>query len=118
MTEPSYTYRAEIVNVVDGDTVDVEVDLGFSATLKMRCRLWGINAPEMRGASAEAGREAKARLRYLIETGGNVLTIKTHKDRQDKYGRYLAELCIAGSPRTINQQMVDEGHAVPYMQDR
>ena len=118
MIEPSYQYRAEITNVVDGDTVDAEVDLGFSAMLKMRLRLWGINAPEMRGASAEAGREAKARLRFLVETAGNVLTIRTHKDRQDKYGRYLAELCVPGATRTINQQLVDEGHAVEYMRDK
>ena len=118
MIEPSYTYRAEVTNVVDGDTVDAEVDLGFDVRFAMRLRLWGINAPEMRGESAERGRESRIRLRDLCFLAGNQVMLKTHKDRQDKYGRYLAELCIAGSPRTINQQLVDEGHAINYMQDR
>lgn len=118
MIEPAYQYRAEITNVVDGDTVDADVDLGFSVRLSMRLRLWGINAPEMRGESAEHGRESRVRLRDLCFLAGNAVVIRTHKDRQDKYGRYLAELCVPGSPRTINQQLIDEGHAVEYMQDR
>lgn len=118
VTRPQYTYRAEIVNVVDGDTVDAEVDLGFSLRFAMRLRLWGINAPEMRGESAERGRESRLRLRDLCFLAGNCVVIRTHKDRQDKYGRYLAELCVPGATRTINQQLVDEGHAVEYMRDK
>lgn len=115
MIEPSYTYRAEIVNVVDGDTVDVLWDHGGDIVRKVRLRLWGINAPEMRGESAEQGREARIRLRDLCFLAGNQVVMRTHKDRKDSFGRYLAELCVPGSPRTINQQMVDEGHAVEYM---
>lgn len=118
MIEPSYTYRAEVTNVVDGDTLDVLWDLGAGTIRKERLRLYGINAPEMRGESAERGREARIRLRDLCFLAGNVIIMRTHKDRREKFGRYLAEIASPGATRTINQQLVDEGHAVPYMEDR
>ena len=103
---------------MDGDTVDAEVDLGFDVRFGMRLRLWGINAPEMRGETAEKGRESRIRLRDLCFLAANQAIVRTHKDRQDKYGRYLAEIAAFGASRTINQQLVDEGFAVQYMQDR
>lgn len=118
MIEPSYTYRAEVTNVVDGDTIDVLWDLGAGTIRKERLRLYGINAPEMHGESADAGRAAKTRLRDLCFLAGNVIIMRTHKDRREKFGRYLAEIAAPGATRTINQQLVDEGHAVRYMEDR
>lgn len=112
-----YEYRATIVKVIDGDTVEAHVDLGFAVSFVERFRLYGINAPETKGESREDGRAATEFLRTLIakHAPDSVLTIHTHKDKREKYGRYLAVL-LAGS-LNLNEVMVNAGHAVPYMED-
>lgn len=116
-----YEYLATPVRVVDGDTVDVAVDLGFRIGMTMRLRLYGINAPEMK---TPAGAPAKAHLADLIESSlvDGRLLIHTQKDRTEKYGRYLATLFAPngptdrdGDPISINDLMVAHGHAVPYL---
>lgn len=83
--EPSFIYRADVVRVVDGDTVDVNIQLGFSIVMrKQRIRLFGINAPEMR---TRHGKEVKKYLANLIE--GRAVTLRTIKDKKGKYGRWL-----------------------------
>ena len=119
-----YIYKAELVRVVDGDTVDLIIDLGFDTLRKERFRLYGVDAPEMNTAE---GKEAKAWLwealqpleAIYIET----LQHKT-KAKRDKYGRFLAVLYsdlgdidanrpmkTPVSPASINAKMVVEGHA-------
>lgn len=113
-----YEYRATIVKVIDGDTVEAHVDLGFAVSFVERFRLYGINAPETKGESREDGRAATEFLRTLIakHTGNSgVLTIQTKKDKREKYGRYLAVLLAGGV--NLNEVMVNAGHAVPYMED-
>lgn len=104
-----FEYDALILKVVDGDTVDLRIDLGFSTFTDMRVRLYGINAPEM---NTQAGKDAKAFLLTLVHEG-TVVTIRTIKDKQEKYGRYLA--IIYAEVGSVNTAMVDNGHAVPYM---
>jgi len=114
-----YTYRAKVAKVVDGDTVDLDVGLGFEMYHKARFRLVGINTPESFGKDAcDAGRAAK---QYLIDLlpPGTVVIAKTSKDKREKYGRMLAELYLCdadGNPLkvTVNQMMIDRGHAKPY----
>lgn len=106
-----YRYRVSLDRVVDGDTVDLWVDLGFRARMKVRFRLADIDAPEMRGETHQAGIESKNRLRSLIIAAGDGLTVATEKT--GKWGRWLATLYDADG-NSLNQRMIDEGHAQPY----
>ncbi len=119
-----YIYKAELIRVVDGDTVDLIIDLGFDTLRKERFRLYGIDAPEM---NTEAGKEAKAWLREVLQPLEAIyvetLQHKT-KAKRDKYGRFLAVLYgelgdidanrpmkTPVSPASINARMITEGHA-------
>ena len=104
-----YRYHAELVRVIDGDTVDLFVDLGFHAHVQIRCRLAGINTPELHGDAKAAGEAAAQRLLALLNL--NPFTVETRKT--GKFGRWLATL-YDQEGRSINQQLIDEGHAVPY----
>ena len=104
-----YNYKVELIKVVDGDTVDLKVDLGFKLFMHERFRLTGINAPEMRGAEKEAGKAAKEFLIDLLKNRNNKdIVIQTEK--QGKYGRWLAIIKVGDS--TVNHVMVATGHAV------
>ena len=88
-----YEYRARITRVIDGDTVEAEIDLGFHVTLTVTLRLAGINAPETRGKERPRGLAATRYLESLLDDlAGDmrVLTVRTRKDVTEKYGRYLA----------------------------
>ena len=109
-----YEYRARITRVIDGDTVEAQIDLGFQVTFTATLRLIGINAPETRGTERPLGLAATRYLESLLDdlTGASrALTIRTEKDLTGKYGRYLAEL-LAGEVN-LNQAMVAAGQAVP-----
>lgn len=85
----TYEYRATVLKVIDGDTVDVAVDLGFHARLDMRLRLAGIDAPELHAADSAPGKAARDALVGVLPPATLVL-IRTEKDRTEKFGRYLA----------------------------
>jgi micrococcal nuclease len=119
-----YIYKAELIRVVDGDTVDLVIDLGFDTSRKERFRLYGIDAPEMR---TEAGKAAKAwlweALQPLEAIYVQTLQLET-KAKRDKYGRFLAVLYddlgdiqanrpmkTLVSSASINARMIAEGHA-------
>lgn len=104
-----YIYNATILRVVDGDTVDAAVDLGFDIHMNMKLRLMGINAPEL---STLEGKNARDWLTTILAGENNQITIRTEKDRTEKYGRYLATLLIGDV--SINQMMIDDGYAVVY----
>jgi len=90
-----YEYRAVVVSVYDGDTIKVDIDLGFGIWKKNETiRLWGIDAPEVRGEERKAGLKARAGLRRLI-LGGDVV-IQTEKDKKGKYGRYIGRVLLDG----------------------
>lgn len=124
-----YEYAAQIVDVVDGDTVRMDVDLGFSIRQRMMLRLYGINTPEVVGASKAAGLAAKDFLVTLLSNGtqgmagGPVcpiwrrVTIKTFKDKGDKYGRLLALVFIGDDPIPVNDKLIAAGHAKAYFGD-
>lgn len=107
-----YQYRATLIRVVDGDTIDASVDLGFSVRVDMRLRLAQINAPEM---NTQEGKAARAFLADALKDGA--LTVETFKDKKEKYGRYLA-VVYAGSAavgKSVNAMMIEGGHAVEFM---
>lgn len=104
-----YEYAATIVSIYDGDTLRADVDLGFDTWRGNEpFRLLGIQAPEL---GKPGGREARDWLRDLLPLGSEV-RIKTVKDRQEKYGRYLAT--IFKGDLNVNEALVDAGHAVSW----
>lgn len=113
---PVYERTATVGKVVDGDTLHLYVDLGCDITVAMTVRLAGLNAPE---TSTVAGRAAKAYVEKWVTTHGPVFRLRTAKDRREKYGRYLADLlpAIEGGP-SLCQELLADGHAVPYLADR
>jgi micrococcal nuclease len=114
-----YEYRIKkVTNVVDGDTIDVEIDLGFSVSYAQRLRLAGIDTPESRTtdkAEKALGLEAKEYLKSKIKDAKNIV-VKTEKpDSSEKYGRILGWVYVDGSNKSINEQMIEDGHAWGYM---
>ena len=105
--EPSYVYRATVTRWVDGDTVDLRVDLGFKMWAETRFRLYGIDTPE-RGQQGWA--EATAAAKQMAPEGSSVM-VTSYKDA-DKYGRWLA--VISAGEINVNAQLMDDGHAVAY----
>ena len=124
-----FVYDATILRVVDGDTVDAMVDLGFSTHKKIRVRLYGINAQESRTrdlAEKKLGLAAKARLKEILDEHNNQVFLKSHG--VGKYGRCLCELFYLRTETeeddgetyeeilktSINNQLVIEGHGIHY----
>lgn len=106
-----YEYRAFVRRVYDGDTVTVDIDLGFDILVKnQKIRLLGINAPEIRGESREIGLISRNFLRERIS--GKWVTLKTKKDKKGKYGRWLGDIFL--EKENINELMVSEGMAKKY----
>ncbi len=114
-----YEYRATIVKIVDGDTVDVDIDLGFGVVLKdERVRVMGIDTPESRTrdkVEKKFGLAAKARLKELL---GKTTVLKTQinrngEDMKATFGRILGDFSTEDG-RMITDIMVEEGHAVAY----
>ena len=109
-----YKYDAVIKAVHDGDTVTVDVDLGFETWVhNMKLRLYGINAPELITS------EGKVAQSFLIQQTpvGSKVVIETVKDKQEKYGRWLATIMIpalTGGLLNVNNIMVSSGHAKAY----
>ena len=111
-----HEYNAIVRRVVDGDTMDVTLDLGFDILYNNRIRLYGINTPESRTRDLEEkkrGLAAKDRVKELCPVGSSV-TLKTTKDGRGKFGRILGEIFVPGAVQSINQLLVEEGHAVEY----
>ena len=116
-----YTYNIELLRVVDGDTIDAKIDLGFDVSVKKRVRFLGINTPESRTRDLEEkarGLAAKDRVKQLLE-GANTIELNSHG--VGKYGRSLGELSIDivdGKQNltlvNINELLIKEGHAVEY----
>ena len=111
-----YQYKIKkIRRIIDGDTVDVEIDLGFGITLSDRVRLQGINTAETKTKDLKEKAEgllAKEWLEKELSKPGEWI-IETTKD--DKYGRILGTLYLVGEPVTVNERMINDGIAKPYM---
>lgn len=107
-----YEYTAQVTKVIDGDTVDLKVDVGFRHHLEDRFRLYGIDAWETRGPERPRGLTAKAALIGLFEAYGPAVMLQTHKDKRGKYGRWLADLWLPSRGIHVNGWLVAEGHAI------
>jgi micrococcal nuclease len=116
-----YEYRVRKVNkIVDGDTIDVDIDLGFNVSFSHRVRLAGIDTPESRTrdlAEKALGLESKKKLTALLAAAGDII-IKTEKpDSTEKYGRILGWLFIDGQEQSVNHALIAGGYAWEYMGD-
>ena len=111
-----YNYRALVMSVYDGDSITVDIDLGFNNWMKnQKVRLYGIDTPEIRGEERPGGLIARDRLRELILD--KEIVIKSYRDKTGKYGRWLATIFIKdvdGAWENINQLLLAEGLAVAY----
>jgi len=110
-----YEYSCKVKRVVDGDTVDVVLDLGFDVSYSCRVRLYGIDTPESRTRNKDEkarGKMATAFLKESIEKGKQVVIQTKLKDSKGKYGRVLGEVVVDG--KNINQTMVKSHLAVAY----
>jgi len=114
-----YEYRCKVVKIIDGDTVDVDIDLGFGVWLKKeRIRMFGIDTPESRTRDLDEkkyGLMAKDYITRLLDDEGGIV-LKTHKDAEGKYGRILGELWRTTdfADTSINDLMIKNHHAVSY----
>ena len=114
-----YEYRVkQVLRVVDGDTIDVDIDLGFDISFTSRVRLAGIDTPESRTTDKREkvlGLEVKQRLKELLSKSSS-LVIRTEKpDSTEKYGRILGWLFIDGAEKSINEGLIADGYAWGYM---
>ena len=108
-----YEYNCKVKRVVDGDTVDVIIDLGFDIAYSSRVRLYGIDTPESRTRDKDEkarGLISKDFLKSYLDKGGVV--IRTRKDKKGKFGRVLGEMVVEDI--NINELMIKEHHAVKY----
>ncbi len=103
-----YTYKAKVIRVIDGDTVAMEIDLGFKIYHVMSCRLAGVNAPELNSKDEATKAAAEASKEYLMSMlpVGEIVTIESKK--LDKYGRAVVKIDYT------NEIMIEKGHAVKY----
>jgi len=111
-------YDVVVIKVVDGDTVDVDIDLGFGVCLKdERVRIMGIDTPESRTSDRVEdlfGEAAKARLKELMKDGGKLITTedKHGEDMKGKFGRILGDFKVGD--KKVTDILIEEGHAVAY----
>jgi micrococcal nuclease len=113
-------YVRKVENVVDGDTIDVLIDLGFDILFQSRVRLAGIDTPESRTsdkAEKVLGLESKEYLKKYLKDAKSVV-IKTEKmDSSEKYGRILGWVYVNGDTESLNDKMINDGYAWGYMGD-
>lgn len=114
-----FEYKCNIVRVVDGDTVDVDIDLGFGIWVRNeRVRLYGVDTPESRTRDLQEKFYGKYATEYLIAKLGDSCILRTKKDRAGKFGRVLGEFVVydghSDSWKNVNEMMVRDFIAVPY----
>lgn len=113
-------YVKDIKSIVDGDTIDVVIDLGFDVLFASRVRLAGIDTPESRTKDLKEkalGLESKEYLKKFLKDAKSVV-IKTEKmDSSEKYGRILGWLYVDGDTVSVNDHMINDGYAWSYLGD-
>ena len=114
-----YEYRAKLIRVVDGDTIDFEIDLGLNTLVRIRTRVFGVDTPETYGEKHDSDEYRKgvvakaATLSYINESkddDGYVL-VKTFKDKTGKYGRWLADVRPLRKPGSLTEHLLKGGYA-------
>jgi micrococcal nuclease len=118
MDKDPYIYRIKsITKVVDGDTIDADIDLGFDISLTKRIRLAGIDTPESRTKDLkekELGLDAKNWLKHRLHDAEDIIIRTELPDSTEKYGRIIGQLYVNGEDASLNNQMITEGYALAY----
>jgi len=113
-----YEYRVkEVLKIVDGDTIDVDIDLGFNVSYTQRVRLAGIDTPESRTTDLKEkalGLEVKEYLKHLLDNAEDIVIQTEKPDSSEKYGRILGWLFINDDDTSLNEKMINEGYAWEY----
>ena len=114
-----YEYNIKkVTKVVDGDTIDVDIDLGFNISFAQRVRLAGIDTPEWRTKDLREkalGLEVKNKVKIAIESAKTVIIKTELPDSTEKYGRILGWVYLDGAAKSLNEQLIEEGYAWGYM---
>jgi micrococcal nuclease len=118
MDDP-YVRAVRVTRIVDGDTIDVEVDLGFRVSTKVRVRLSGVDTPEVRGPERPEGLKSSDFVRRWVgestEWSTEDFPLRMRSTKTGKFGRWLADIWSPRDPGvTLNQVLLDTGHADPY----
>ena len=117
-TKDPYVYRIKsITKVVDGDTIDANIDLGFDISLTKRVRLAGIDTPESRTRNQyekKLGLQAKAWLKERLNFAKDIIIKTELPDSTEKYGRIIGHLFVNDQETSLNNQMIAEGYALEY----
>lgn len=117
---PAFTYRAIVTSIYDGDTMTVDIDLGFHSWMRsQKIRLYGVDTPEIRGEERPEGLKVKAELLKICLPGTHII-LQSLKDKSGKYGRWLGIVWpTSGAIETsLNQWLLDNGMAEPYPRKR
>lgn len=113
-----YEYRVKkVLKIVDGDTIDVDIDLGFNVSYTQRVRLAGIDTPESRTTDLKEkalGLEVKEYLKHLLEDAEDIIIQTEKPDSSEKYGRILGWLFINDEDTSLNEKMINDGYAWEY----
>ena len=116
-----FEYRVkQVMKVVDGDTIDVDIDLGFSISYSQRLRLAGIDTPESRTTDKlekSLGLESKEYLKSKLKDAKDIVVRTEKPDSSEKYGRILGWVYVNGDSKSLNEQMIEDGYAWGYMGD-
>jgi micrococcal nuclease len=114
-----YEYNIKkVTKVVDGDTIDVDIDLGFNISFAQRVRLAGIDTPESRTKDLREkalGLEVKNKVKSAIDSAKTAIIKTELPDSTEKYGRILGWVYLDGAAKSLNEQLIDEGYAWGYM---
>ena len=114
-----YEYRVKkLIAVIDGDTIDVDIDLGFDISLMKRVRMAGIDTPESRTSDKfekTLGLEAKEYLKKHIKDATSIVIKTELPDSSEKYGRILGWVYVDGGTKSVNETMIEDGYAWGYM---
>lgn len=113
-----YQYKIKKINrIIDGDTVDLDIDLGFGVVLTQRVRLKDLDAPETRTVNLDEKKLGIQSRDWLIKELAREGEWIIETTKEDKYGRILGTLYLVGEPVTVNEKMLNEGFATPYQKD-
>jgi micrococcal nuclease len=114
-----YEYNVKkVTKIVDGDTIDVDIDLGFNISFSQRVRLAGIDTPESRTKDLREkalGLEVKNKVKVSMESAKKVVIKTELPDSTEKYGRILGWVYLDGADKSLNEQLIEEGYAWGYM---
>ena len=121
MSLERFCYSAKLLSVIDGDTVDLSIDLGFNIHHRVRVRLYGVDTPESRTTDKvekAAGLKSKEFVKSWFDANPK-LVIQTMKDKNEKYGRILANVYAdENKNECLNEKLVSEGFAKAYFGDK